>query len=109
MKLSPIGNKKGAPVVTIIIWMIVGVLVLVVIAAFFAGGMAKLINNIKEIFYRPGAASKDVVIAQCESFCETESKTAFCKKIMVEGEDVAKSCEDLGVMCSGIVCDAEYT
>ena len=85
MKLRPISDKKGVEISTnTIIVVIIALLVLVISAAFFAGGMAQLVGKIKEIFYRPGAASLDVVKAQCESLCETSSINAYARCIKVD-------------------------
>ena len=91
MKLRKL-DKRGVEISTnTIIVVILALLVLVIVAAFFAGGMAQLVQQIKEIFYRPGAASYDVVRAQCESFCETESVSAYAKCLNVNlGENNIK-------------------
>ncbi len=105
MKLRPLNDKRGVEISTnTIIIVIIALLVLVISAAFFAGGMAQLVGKIKEIFYRPGVASEDVVRAQCESLCETNSTTGFCTKIKISGKDIKQNCENLGVSCSGITC-----
>ena len=85
MKLRPISDKKGVEISTnTIIIVIIALLVLVISAAFFAGGMAQLVQKIKEIFYRPGAASLDVVKSQCESLCETGSINGYARCINVD-------------------------
>ena len=98
MKLRPISDKKGVEISTnTIIVVIIALLVLVISAAFFAGGMAQLVQKIKDIFYRPGAASEDVVKEQCRSLCETESINAYCKalKVSVNNIVVERTCYNL--------------
>lgn len=106
MKLRPISDKRGVEISTnTIIIVIIALLVLVISAAFFAGGMAQLVGKIKEIFYRPGVASEDVVKEQCNSLCQTKSGNAFCKKIKIVGKEGAFNCIDLGVTCPNLVCE----
>ena len=98
MKLRPL-DKKGVEISTnTIIVVVIALLVLVIMAAFFAGGMAQLVQKIKDIFYRPQAASYDVVRAQCESFCQTESANAYFKclsVVMPNGKAETKNCYEL--------------
>ncbi|HIH17481.1 MAG TPA: hypothetical protein HA282_05590 [Nanoarchaeota archaeon] len=108
MKLRPLNDKRGVEISTnTIIIVIIALLVLVISAAFFAGGMAQLVGKIKEIFYRPGTASEDVVKAQCESLCQTRSGIAFCKEIKITGKEGGFNCPGLGVKCQFIECTGE--
>jgi len=110
-------DKKGQSLSmnTIIISILV-ILVLVIVAGFFAGGMTGLINKMKGIFgAQPIDASQAVM--ECNGYCQSYDitgvenyKTNFCGDVLFDLDtdndgkmDTSKTCSQLGVICQTII------
>ncbi|MBT7107025.1 hypothetical protein HN943_01590 [archaeon] len=109
-------NKKGQGLsMNTIIIAILAILVLVVIAAFFTGGMTGLVDRIKGI-YGSQPIDETQAILECEGFCNSytslptveEYKTNYCeKKFGLDTDndgsaDIEKTCSQLGIICQKI-------
>ncbi|MBT4334563.1 hypothetical protein HOD61_01980 [archaeon] len=109
-------NKKGQSLsMNTIIIAILAILALVIIAAFFTGGMTNIVGKIKSMY---GAQPIDTqqAIAECNGFCSNyeligleDYKDNFCGEKTYELDtdfdgkiDVTKTCSQLGVTCSAI-------
>lgn len=93
-------NKRGAeglPISTIII-VILAVLVLVIVAASFTGGMKSMFDKIKALFKIYSATDEEAARQICDSWCSAERYKTWCTdKITVRGTDM--TCGGLGATC----------
>jgi hypothetical protein len=109
-------NKKGQNLsMNTIIIAILAILALVVIIAFFSGGMTDFGNRLRQIF---GAQAIDAqqAVSECNGYCSSYSlagledyKDKFCEKtydldIDNDGKiDTTKTCGQLGITCQAII------
>lgn len=64
-------NKKGAELsMNVIIIAILGIIVLVIIAAFFMGGFSKLYDGIRNVFSGTVPDDQSTAISNCENNCK---------------------------------------
>jgi len=114
-------NKKGAELsMNVIIITILAVLVLVVVAVIFTGGMSTLTNKIRGLFQHQ-ALDLQSAISECNSYCNSyqisgieKYKNSFCGDdetnfdIDTNGDGTAdlidQKCNDLNVQCEAINC-----
>ena len=112
-------NKKGAELsMNVIIITILAVLVLVIVAVIFTGGMSSLTNKIRNIFQHQ-ALDLQSAISECNGYCNGYSiskvdsyKDSFCgyndKKFDIdtdgdgEADLLGQTCPQLNVQCDEI-------
>ena len=98
-------NKRGAeglPISTIII-VILAVLVLVIVAASFTGGMKSMFDKIKALFKIYSATDEEAARQICDNWCSAERYKTWCTDTITVG-GTEENCETLGATCAAADC-----
>lgn len=107
MKLRPLSDKRGITISTpTVIITILAVLVLLVVALSFTGGMRALVDKIRQVF--TGTIEPPIELARdkCQTRCTLQRTQAYCDgvDITVQGNRTEHfNCAQIS-SCPGITC-----
>ncbi len=94
-------NKRGAeglPISTIII-VILAILVLVIVAASFTGGMKTMFEKIKSFLGVYSAADEEAARQMCDTWCTTERYWSWNNHKFENLPEDKQTCTELGSVC----------
>ena len=90
MELRPLNDKRGITISTpTVIITILSVLVLLVVALSFTGGMRALVDQIKRVFGVTSESPLELARDKCETYCSLSRTDAYCNgvDILIRGEE----------------------
>ena len=109
MNMKKVVKKKGSVLSSELVWIVLGLLVLVVLVWFTIPGFRTIIQNIFNI----APSNVDVIAQQCNLYCSTDQKNAFCcsKKTLVLEDKTKipdKTCDELRPYLSSLNCVTDF-